>query len=132
MLFLVGWTYMNITYNIQWCNARCILNSRPKILINVLIKIVSLKFTFMLFLMEVFQYILNKSGQGEILLDRIEWYIQGGWNMTGTNCDLFTHKSSRSYLNHLVHTFPAGGLDVDERAKMCHQLHEMKELCWQK
>ena len=28
-------------------------------------------------------------------------YIQGGSNMTGTNCDLFTHKSSRSYLNHL-------------------------------
>jgi hypothetical protein len=23
--------------------------------------------------------------------------------MTGTNCDLFTHKSSRSYFNHLVH-----------------------------
>jgi hypothetical protein len=23
--------------------------------------------------------------------------------MTGTNCDLFTHKSSWSYLNHLVH-----------------------------
>jgi hypothetical protein len=23
--------------------------------------------------------------------------------MTGTNCDLFTHKQSRSYLNHLVH-----------------------------
>ena len=22
--------------------------------------------------------------------------------MTGTNCDLLTHKSSRSYLNHLV------------------------------
>jgi hypothetical protein len=22
--------------------------------------------------------------------------------MTGTNCDLFTHKSCRSYLNHLV------------------------------
>jgi hypothetical protein len=22
--------------------------------------------------------------------------------MTGTNCDFFTHKSSRSYLNHLV------------------------------
>jgi hypothetical protein len=30
-------------------------------------------------------------------------YIQGGSNMTGRNCDLFTHKSSRSYLNHLVH-----------------------------
>ena len=30
-------------------------------------------------------------------------HIQGGSNMTGTNCDLFTHKLSRSYLNHLVH-----------------------------
>ena len=28
--------------------------------------------------------------------------VQGGSNMTGTNCDVFTHKSSRSYLNHLV------------------------------
>jgi hypothetical protein len=28
--------------------------------------------------------------------------IQDGSNMTGTNCDLFTHKQSRSYLNHLV------------------------------
>ena len=27
--------------------------------------------------------------------------------MTGTNCDLFTYKSSRSYLNHLVHDFPS-------------------------
>jgi hypothetical protein len=36
--------------------------------------------------------------------------IQGGSNMTGTNCDLFTHKSSRSYLNHLVHrSFHSGG-----------------------
>jgi hypothetical protein len=32
-----------------------------------------------------------------------ECIIQGGSNMTGTNCDLFTHKSSRSYLNHFVH-----------------------------
>jgi hypothetical protein len=31
-------------------------------------------------------------------------YVQGGLNMTGTNCDLFTHNQSRSYLNHLVHT----------------------------
>ena len=30
--------------------------------------------------------------------------VQGGSNMTGTNCDLFTHSQSRSYLNHLVHT----------------------------
>ena len=28
--------------------------------------------------------------------------LQGGSNMTGTNCDLFTHNQSRSYLNHLV------------------------------
>jgi hypothetical protein len=32
--------------------------------------------------------------------------VQGGSNMTGTNCDLFTHNQSRSYLNHLVlHAF---------------------------
>jgi hypothetical protein len=30
--------------------------------------------------------------------------VQGGSNMTGTNYDLFTHKQSRSYLNHLVLT----------------------------
>ena len=29
-------------------------------------------------------------------------YIQGGSNMTGTVTGLFTHKQSRSYLNHLV------------------------------
>jgi hypothetical protein len=28
--------------------------------------------------------------------------IQGGSNMTGTNCDLFTHNQSRPYLNHIV------------------------------
>jgi hypothetical protein len=28
--------------------------------------------------------------------------LQVGSNMTGTNCDLFTHKQSRSYLNYLV------------------------------
>jgi hypothetical protein len=28
--------------------------------------------------------------------------IKGCSNMTGTNCDLFTHNQSRSYLNHLV------------------------------
>ena len=31
------------------------------------------------------------------------YLVQGGSNMTGTNCDLFTHNQSRSYLNHLVH-----------------------------
>jgi hypothetical protein len=33
---------------------------------------------------------------------RLKNILQGGSSMTGTNCDLFTHKSSRSYLNHLV------------------------------
>ena len=28
--------------------------------------------------------------------------LQGGSNMTGTNCDLFRHNQSRLYLNHLV------------------------------
>jgi hypothetical protein len=31
--------------------------------------------------------------------------LQGGSNMTGTNCDLFTYNQSRSYLNHLVYVF---------------------------
>jgi hypothetical protein len=30
--------------------------------------------------------------------------------MTGTNCDLFTHKSSSLYLNHLVIRYPFNGL----------------------
>jgi hypothetical protein len=30
------------------------------------------------------------------------WLYKVGSNMTGTNCDLFTHDQSRSYLNHLV------------------------------
>ena len=37
----------------------------------------------------------------EAIFSTIE--LQGGSNMTGTNCDLFTHNQSRSYLNHLVH-----------------------------
>jgi hypothetical protein len=36
-------------------------------------------------------------------VSNLRGFKQGGSNMTGTNCDLFTHKSSRSYLNHLVH-----------------------------
>jgi len=30
-------------------------------------------------------------------------YVQGGSNMTGTDVARFTHKQSRSYLNHLVY-----------------------------
>jgi hypothetical protein len=29
-------------------------------------------------------------------------FVQGGSNMTGTNCDLFAYNQYRSYLNHLV------------------------------
>jgi hypothetical protein len=32
--------------------------------------------------------------------------------MTGTNCDLFTHNQSRSYLNHLVYIFLTVGFAV--------------------
>jgi hypothetical protein len=35
--------------------------------------------------------------------------------MTGTNCDLFTHKSSRSYLNHLVPLHFLGGKSQYEK-----------------
>jgi hypothetical protein len=38
-----------------------------------------------------------------IIVYNILYIVQGASNMTGTNCDLFTHKSSRSYLNHLVY-----------------------------
>jgi len=31
-----------------------------------------------------------------------EFLAQGGSDMTGTDCLQFTHKKSRSYLNHLV------------------------------
>ena len=36
--------------------------------------------------------------------------------MTGTNCDLFTHKSSRSYLNHLVHHDSSNNLQFPPQA----------------
>ena len=39
----------------------------------------------------------------QTVLLNLKLQLQGGSNMTGTNCDLFTHKSSRSYLNHLVY-----------------------------
>jgi hypothetical protein len=34
----------------------------------------------------------------------VTFIIHGGSNMTGTNCDLFTHNQFRSYLNHLVYS----------------------------
>jgi hypothetical protein len=55
--------------------------------------------------------------------------IQGGSNMTGTNCDLFTHKQSRSYLNHLVIT--ATGTILKTFRKYLSNvpgIHEVKEL----
>jgi hypothetical protein len=52
--------------------------------------------------------------------------VQGGSNMTGTNCDFFTHKQSRSYLNHLVqyilHDFiPYNGSVTDSANPVCGQ-----------
>jgi hypothetical protein len=35
----------------------------------------------------------------------LSFKVQDGWNMTGTNCDLFTHKSSRLYLNYLNYEY---------------------------
>jgi hypothetical protein len=40
----------------------------------------------------------------------VQPYIQGSSNMTGTNCDLFTHNQSRSYLNHLKQTHSRASL----------------------
>jgi hypothetical protein len=45
---------------------------------------------------------LNDSENVNKVWKNMKENIQGGSNMTGTNCDLFTNKSSRSYLNHLV------------------------------
>ena len=43
------------------------------------------------------------SSHGSAAVSRVaHCFVQGGSNLTGTNCDLFTHKSSRSYLNHIV------------------------------
>ena len=53
--------------------------------------------------------------------------------MTGTNCDLFTHNQSRSYLNHLVfktERFPflAEGKDHHHNhADPCHQSYSVHE-----
>jgi hypothetical protein len=44
--------------------------------------------------------------------------------MTGTNCNLFTHKSSRSYLNHLV--FTVQNLDINE----CSRILELQAMSW--
>jgi hypothetical protein len=45
----------------------------------------------------LFAYLITKATD-----THTEYIIQGGSDMTGTDCDLFTHKLSRSYLNHLV------------------------------
>jgi ADP-ribose pyrophosphatase YjhB (NUDIX family) len=60
-------------------------------------------FKFMFLLMEVFHYVLNRSSNGNILLNGSEVFI------------------------YRLYTFPAGGLRVDERAETC-KLRETKEL----
>ena len=43
--------------------------------------------------------------------------------MTGTNCDLFTHNQSRSYLNHLVYT------EVKKRMNAFYATDSQSEFC---
>jgi hypothetical protein len=44
--------------------------------------------------------------------------------MTGTNCDLFTHKSSRSYLNHLVYIYEYNVTSIKGGGRAVSQLVE--------
>jgi hypothetical protein len=53
------------------------------------------------------------------LYDAVRSCVQGGSNMIGTNCDLFTRKSSRSYLNHLVHCGEIQGRTVEPLCTSC-------------
>jgi hypothetical protein len=50
--------------------------------------------------------------------------IQGGSNMTGTNCDLFTHNQSRSYLNHLLR----GPEGKNHRSNLCFPLEQINQI----
>jgi hypothetical protein len=51
--------------------------------------------------------------------------------MTGTNCDLFTHKSSRSYLNHLVYDSILSVMKIRDRVLMLLQAkgHDIRACC---
>ena len=54
--------------------------------------------------------------------------LQCGSNMTGTNCDLFTHKSSGSYLNHLVYNVETYG--GAKEAADDNTIRRMCFTCW--
>ena len=45
--------------------------------------------------------------------------VRGGSNMTGTNCDFFTHNQSWSYLNHLV---SCGEITGKCRERLCRKV----------
>jgi hypothetical protein len=62
-----------------------------------------IKFDIWVFIENVSRIFKINVNRREQCLLLVKIYIQGGSNMTGTNCDLFTHNQSRSYLNHLVH-----------------------------
>jgi len=47
----------------------------------------------------------SPSGDSPSLCRKLSLHVQGGSNMTGTDVARFTHKQSRSYLNHLVDCF---------------------------
>ena len=61
-----------------------------------------------------------------IMLNMFRMLIQGGSNMTGTDVARFTHKQSRSYLNHLVH--PSSGA-CDLFVELFHGLYCYGSMC---
>ena len=60
------------------------------------------------------------------MLNMFRMLIQGGSNMTGTDVARFTHKQSRSYLNHLVH--PSSGA-CDLCVELFRGLHWSGSMC---
>ena len=56
--------------------------------------------------------------------------LQGGSNMTGTNSDLFTHKSSRSYLNHLVFICQCSVTKTQFLSKLSRSVLDSCVSCW--
>ena len=47
--------------------------------------------------------------------------------MTGTNCDLFTHKQSRSYLNHLVRICASDLQNCTNTCSLCRSINLLED-----
>jgi hypothetical protein len=70
-----------------------------------------------------------KNVTSELHVSLTHTVIQGGSDMTGTNCDLFTHSQSRSYLNHLVLLLPRPvSVQFASSSAGCSRLYHLK-LC---